>query len=237
MSDHLRSIELIEALAPGCSELKSTTIDGSPVSKARARFTKRGGVYHPSENRDAEQRTAWHLKRLCPQPMTGNVALSCMFFRPNRQRVDADNLLKHVCDAANGVLWLDDSQVTAIAAVVELDAQRPRSVITFARAESTLKRDRGVVLACEHCGAPFTKKSKPQKMCSQACQIAAQRIRVRAASTNPRTPCETCGGPTSKGGVKRCRSCWKTRSTPNTDRDALDSPGVVIRIYTEEPTA
>jgi len=122
MSDHLRPIALIESMVPGCTEVQSVTIDGPPHTKARALLTRRGGVEHPGENRAAEKRTALHLKQSCPEPMTGNVALACIFFRPNRQRVDADNLLKHICDAATGVLWLDDSQVTAIVAIVELDA-------------------------------------------------------------------------------------------------------------------
>lgn len=215
MSDHISSLELLEALVPGCTEAKSIIIEGPPPSKARARFTKRGGAYHPGENRQAEQRTAWHLKRISPQPMTGNIALACIFFRPNRQRLDLDNLLKHVCDAATGVVWIDDSQVTAVAGILELDAIRPRSVITFARHQSSLVRDLGRAVKCVLCGKEFQKKgSKPQLMCSRACQLEAMAGRNRSAGFLVKTPCEVCGAPTSRPGVKKCRPCWLSRYEP-----------------------
>jgi Holliday junction resolvase RusA-like endonuclease len=227
MSDHLRCVELLDALSPGCCNVRSVIIDGAPSSKARPRFA-RSNTYRSKEDRESEQRTAWHLRRSVSEPMTGNVALACIFYRPNRQRIDADNMMKHVCDAANGVLWLDDSQVTAIASVVELDATHPRTVVAFTAHASSLIRDRGTVRQCERCGKPFTQGSKPQKLCSHACQVEAQRERTIARTKNPKTPCVVCGGPTSKSGVQRCRPCWANRG-----RATHPTPGAVVRV-TEE---
>lgn len=81
------------------------------------------------------------LRNAVRRPFTGNVGLVCLFFRPDRQRIDVDNLLKHVCDAANGVLWVDDTQCTAIAGVIGLDRDDPRTVIAVGVHESTMIRD------------------------------------------------------------------------------------------------
>lgn len=127
---------LLDAIG-GHRERVTITLPGVPTVKARPRFSGRGTY---AADRDAERDTAYRLKQVVRQPHTGNVALACIFYRPDRRRVDADNMLKHVCDAANGVLWLDDSQCTATAAVVELDAANPRTVVAVARHTSTLTR-------------------------------------------------------------------------------------------------
>lgn len=38
-------------------------------------------------------------------------------------------MFKHVCDAGNGILWLDDSQITAKYGGIELDRHRPRTIL------------------------------------------------------------------------------------------------------------
>jgi Holliday junction resolvase RusA-like endonuclease len=114
-------------------------IPGKPAVKSRPRFA-RGRAHSKPEDRAAETRTAWHLKAVVHQPLTGNVGIVCVFYRPDRRVVDADNMVKHVCDAANGVLWRDDSQCTAIAGVVELDAASPRTVIAIGGHNSSLIR-------------------------------------------------------------------------------------------------
>lgn len=128
--------DLLEAIG-GYGERGKVVIDGVPPIKERPRFSN-GRVYAKDGN--AERSTAYYLKSVIRQPYTGNVALVCIFYRPDRRIVDADNMLKHVCDSANGVLWLDDSQCTAKLGIVELDADQPRTVIAVARHSSTLKR-------------------------------------------------------------------------------------------------
>lgn len=118
------------------------TVPGAPYSKSRPRFSRHGGrAYHDPKDKVAEQSTAVYLKATVRQQFTGNVALACLFFRPDRQRIDADNLLKHVCDAGNGILWVDDCQCTAISGVIEYDKAEPRTVVAVAPHTSTLLRD------------------------------------------------------------------------------------------------
>jgi len=175
-SDVDRMLDMFSAL--GLGETANTqymiTIPGAPWSKARPRFARNGHVYSRSEDLDAEKRTAAYLRRAVREPFTGNVGLACLFFRPNRQRIDVDNLLKHVCDAANGILWLDDSQCTAIMGVVELDAERPRTVVVVGEHISTLKRGSDDSVPCRSCGKLVGRGSRardqPPKTCSRACR-------------------------------------------------------------------
>jgi Holliday junction resolvase RusA-like endonuclease len=189
--DTERAMRLCEALAPGTGEMRVLVIDGEPPSKSRPRFTRNGRPYRTREDVDAEERTATRLRAIFTEPWTGNIALGCVFFRPNKQRIDVDNMLKHVCDAANGIAWVDDSQVTAVYGVAELDIQHPRTVLVFARHQSTLTRGTDNMRPCEHCGTPFPLVGKATKrFCGGDCSRKA-----RGRDLSEPVPCKQCGAP------------------------------------------
>lgn len=102
----------------------SLVIEGKPPVKKRPRFGK-GRVYKADDA--AELATGLALRRQVPEPLRGNLCLVAVFYMPDRRVLDGDNLSKHLWDAANGVLWRDDSQVTRSAQFVELDRERPRT--------------------------------------------------------------------------------------------------------------
>ncbi|BDZ40797.1 hypothetical protein GCM10025865_00960 [Paraoerskovia sediminicola] len=95
--------------------------DGEPVSKSRARFTKRGSKVHtytPQHTKDAEAAVALQFARnggrLCADAdVTFGVAAT--FYHGTRQRRDVDNMLKLILDGLNGVAWVDDNQVVEVA--------------------------------------------------------------------------------------------------------------------------
>ena len=211
MNDKERALRLCESLCPSTNEMAFTIIPGAPHSKGRHRNTKSGRPYMAREDRNAERETALRLKRLAAEPVAGNIALACIFFRPNRQRIDCDNMLKHVCDAANGVLWHDDSQITAILGLVELDAENPRTLVMMARHESSLVRDAAVKVPCAHCGKSFTRRKHSQTICSSKCRAVWQIARNRSKATILDPKCTVCGAPVSKPEVKLCRPCWAVR--------------------------
>lgn len=132
-------------LALGMSDdgpLHVLTIPGAPWSKSRPRFNpKQRRAYHNADDRRAETTTGVYLRATVRQPFTSNVALACLFFRPDRKRIDVDNLLKHVCDAANGLIWIDDCQCTGLTGVLELDRDNPRTVVAIAPQRSSMVRD------------------------------------------------------------------------------------------------
>ncbi|MDX2645072.1 RusA family crossover junction endodeoxyribonuclease [Streptomyces sp. PA03-1a] len=174
--DNERALRLMAALSPGTADAKIFVIPGEPASKSRPRFGRGGKTYKTDADTDAEKRTGWHFRRLFKGegPWTGNVALGCVFFRPNRQRIDVDNMLKHICDSANGIAWVDDSQVTAAYGIAECDADNPRTIVVVARHHSTLARGTDNDRLCAHCGKPFnTDRPAAQKHCSKLCSNKA----------------------------------------------------------------
>ena len=164
--------ELFRALT-GASPLIIAEFSGPPASKARPRFARGGRAYTPKESREAEERTSTHLRTVVQEPFLHNVAMVCIFYRPNKQRIDTDNMLKHVCDAANGILWKDDSQVTALVGVTEYDKKSPRTVIALGPHESSMPRGTVDPQSCEACGGlmkPVSRGAYARRSCSPGCR-------------------------------------------------------------------
>ncbi|WP_228994762.1 RusA family crossover junction endodeoxyribonuclease [Streptomyces sp. DH8] len=136
--DQERARRLARALAPGAASVKVVVIPRTPPGKLRPRHTQDGHTYKADEGEEAA--TALYLRRAFRQPWGGNLAVGAVFFRPNRQRIDGDNLLKHVLDAGNRIAWHDDAQITASYPVIELDRQHPRTVLVVARHVSSMDR-------------------------------------------------------------------------------------------------
>lgn len=126
--------------------MNELTIPWQPWAKKRPRISKsvagRNARTHQSrDDRDAEDRTRTYIaKNWTDPPIRDNVSLSVVFYRRTRQIVDLDNLLKHLMDAANGILWINDYQVTEIYARMELDADRPRTNFTVTGRPTTMIR-------------------------------------------------------------------------------------------------
>ncbi len=194
--DRDRAFAIYEILASGgdAEEMLYAVLPGAPASKSRPRFGKGGRVYSSSEQRAAEEKTAWQLRKLMgpKPPLPGNVALGCVFFRPNSQRIDTDNLLKHVCDAANGILWVDDSQVTAVLGQIELDADNPRTVIVVGKHESSLKRGVDAAYPCAVCSKPILLSAKGGKKLV-SCSPQCANVRRGYSSLDAEIPCGQCG--------------------------------------------
>jgi len=127
---------------------------GQPIPKGRARAfvqTKgRGagklGFYSPKDTKDEEralgERFRYELGRKGVRvPIDGNLALVAIFYRSDVREVDEDNLRKLVLDAATRAgVWHDDSQVTGGAVQVELDRERPRTLIALCPHDSSMIR-------------------------------------------------------------------------------------------------
>lgn len=97
------------------------TSDVRVKPKARPRFY-RGIAITDSATREFESTVKRLLKGLCTEPFDGplRVDLIVYFAKPKKTafayppRGDVDNLFKSVADAANKVLWHDDSQIIHI---------------------------------------------------------------------------------------------------------------------------
>lgn len=124
-------------------------LTGEPWAKKRPRISaavqgKARRTHQPADDRKAEEATREAIRKAWKQePLGCNVRLSAAFYRSTRGTVDLDNLLKHVLDAATGVLWCDDCQVTAYGDVeLHLDRDNPRTEIAIeVHSGATLLRD------------------------------------------------------------------------------------------------
>lgn len=134
-----RAARIMYALGGDPAEASAMVIPGAPKAKQRPRVV-RTNVYDPSAPDEKELAKA--LLGFSGRPFEGNLAVVAIFYMPDRRRLDADNLAKLVCDAGNRAeLWHDDCQVTGLAAVLELDAQNPRTVLLIGAHTSSLLRD------------------------------------------------------------------------------------------------
>lgn len=110
-------------------------IPNAPVAKGRPRFRIFKGFvssYTPSKTREAEKAIEDIFKESYPdfnKPLSGPLRIKIYFYMPvpaslskkkreailaqqmHIKKPDCDNLAKTVCDALNGVVWEDDSQV------------------------------------------------------------------------------------------------------------------------------
>lgn len=160
------------------------TIDGEPVSKARARFTQRGSktsAYTPDKTLHAEQVVGWKFRQAAPghnldrETTYGVVAL---FFCGSRQRRDVDNMLKLILDGLNQVAWPDDEQVTEVSARKTLTL--PENARTEVAVYSIGKVQR-FTEHCDHCGQEFAvypcqqSAERRRRYCSTDCANAARR--------------------------------------------------------------
>lgn len=148
---------------------------GEPISKHRHRMTRTGHRYTPRASLEAQEELAWRWRASVrvSTPLDGNLALAAIFYRPNRRSQDVDNMMKLVMDAATQAgIWHDDSQVTAQVALVELDAEKPRTLVALGLHSSTLTRRYFVELTCAHCGTPARVRyyaDREQRFCSPRC--------------------------------------------------------------------
>lgn len=122
-------------------------IPWQPHSKTRPRISAPRKGQAPRTHQDpkdkaAEIRTREHLQSFGFPVLTGNVAISAHFYRATRQVVDMDNLLKHILDCGNGVIYVDDCQVTRYVDIrLGLDRENPRTELwVHLDSETTMKR-------------------------------------------------------------------------------------------------
>lgn len=104
--------------------------------KCRPRFARGGAVYRDPADSDWEAKVAEAYRAAGGRRLEGPVAVTVDIYRPlpkgrpkrvasepDTARPDADNILKAVMDALNGVAYHDDSQV-AYALAVKHDRER-----------------------------------------------------------------------------------------------------------------
>lgn len=149
--------------------------DQEPLSKQRPRFGKNGSVYTPAQTKNYELALGFLLlsKLDGAEPdRTNCFGLRCVFYRSTRHRIDCDNMLKAVSDAANGRVWKDDNQVIEVIGRLFLASDNPRSEILIYRLPTPFPRQK-----CLFCEKEFvTYPSQEGKFCSLECHSNSKRV-------------------------------------------------------------
>lgn len=103
----------------------------APVGKGRPRFTKSGHTYTPQKTKDYEELVKYEFIRQCgnnPTDKPVRLEINAYFKIPKgtskanakkmfegeilpTKKPDADNIIKAVADALNGVAYFDDKQI------------------------------------------------------------------------------------------------------------------------------
>ena len=202
------------------------TVPGEPRSKARPRFTTRGGkvvAYTPKAtvNAEAQYRDAYLTAAGEPnRDAFGAYAVHADFYNGTYQRRDVDNMLKAVLDGLNGIAWDDDAQV------VEVIGRKHYVEKAEARAEVRIYARgplRGTNIACPVCGDPIktyasTRARGGNTYCSQACHLEARRqARLRTCpncgktfeSHNVKSPAKYCSKECSYQGRRTTLPCTR----------------------------
>lgn len=168
-SDRELALSLLRPLGGSISTFM--LVEGEPRSKSRPTHQDNSKQHR----QNAELR--FKLERSFPERLCGNVAVACVFYRSSRKRVDIDNLFKEIFDAANGIAWRDDMQVTACTGLLKMDEAYPRTAIAIGSVVSSLDRSEGS-MQCAHCGASFSFDLCDfgrRKFCSRKCQSDSRR--------------------------------------------------------------
>lgn len=110
---------------------KFADIQVEPQGKARPRFTKKGRAYTPQQTKDYEDLIKYEFIRQCgnnPTDKPVSLSVTAYFKIPKgtskikskkmasglikpTKKPDADNIIKAVADALNGIAYLDDKQI------------------------------------------------------------------------------------------------------------------------------
>ena len=104
-------------------------IPHQPQPKQRPRVVGKR-AYTPDRTRDYERLIAWYAGIAHPDnPLSGDLWVTCYFYRKGQRRADVDNLLKAVLDACNGILWHDDQQIVALTGLVQYGSKSGSVVV------------------------------------------------------------------------------------------------------------
>lgn len=130
----------------------SFKVMGAPVPKGRPRFRAVGKfvqTYTPKKTLDAEKEIRKAFEEQNPTfrvPLNGPISLSIRFLmpipasiskkqketlklKPHLKKPDTDNLVKTICDALNGYVWNDDSQICCIHAEKYYQLEVPCTIV------------------------------------------------------------------------------------------------------------
>jgi Holliday junction resolvase RusA-like endonuclease len=152
------------------------TVEGEPISKARARLGRYGNFYTPEKTKGYENYLRIRIKSKLggrEPDKDSYFGVRAIFYRSNRQRIDCDNLMKSVFDAGNELIYKDDKQVTELFGKLFLASPNPRVEFIFYRVKDTTPKQK-----CAVCGNEFIRPPGyvyKNGFCSHTCRNKSKR--------------------------------------------------------------
>ena len=131
-------------------------IAGEPVGKGRPKFSRQSGrAYTPAKTANTEAYVKSEAVRQVGQPMLAGpltvsvratVSVPASWSKKKREaalsgatrptgKPDLDNTLKLYCDALNGIVWVDDSQIVCVYAEKKY-GENPQTELKITRFDS-----------------------------------------------------------------------------------------------------
>lgn len=109
----------------------SFVVIGPPQPKERARMGAGGRWFTPERTRFYERAVKHRAQLAVPKswPLDARYVLTVRMHFADARRRDADNVIKAVSDALNGVCFADDSQVVETHAFKHIDRDNPRTEV------------------------------------------------------------------------------------------------------------
>lgn len=105
-------------------------VEGDPVPWERAR-TGAGWHVTPPKTRAWQTRVKVAARQAKVKPTRKRVRVWLTFYRASKRRCDWDNLAKSVCDALNGIAWVDDTQIHEAHVTKHISSERPHVSVTI----------------------------------------------------------------------------------------------------------
>lgn len=109
----------------------SIFVPGKPVPKQSFKYRK-GGGYTPARVKAWQDTVAYEVKRawwLGPLE-NPDLTVELVFCLPDNRKRDLDNLSKAILDALNGIVWVDDKQITKLVLGKVIDRGDPGVMIS-----------------------------------------------------------------------------------------------------------
>ena len=106
-------------------------VGGEPRAKQSFRYSKTGG-FTPARVKVWQGEVGWQalmairaINRSDPIPKSATIRVTLDFHLGNKRRIDLDNLSKAVLDGLNGIVWVDDQQVTQLTITKSASSKKP----------------------------------------------------------------------------------------------------------------
>jgi len=107
--------------------MKSITLYTKPVPVNQKYGVVNGRMLLQKKYRDAKNDIALEIRSQWPEmPRTDDLCMNVMIYLGTKRKIDIDAYLKILLDAAEGVVFDNDNQVTELHVFREYDKQNPR---------------------------------------------------------------------------------------------------------------